>query len=551
MTAPGTPQTLNTRQIRLASLVVAFSFVLSGGLGIIRQALIGAAFGGGSELDAFYAAYRIPELLFTLVAGGALGSAFIPVFSGFLGRGETDRAWRLASAVMTLVGLIAAVAALLAAIFSDAITRSVLIPAAPPAQQALTADLMRTMLVTVVIFSISGLIMGILNAHQRFLAPALAPSFYNIGLILGVLLLAPSLGVHGLAYGAVIGAALHFLVQLPALRAIRPRLSLWRAPTAPGVGEVLRLMGPRIVGQAAVQINFVVNMALASGMAAGSVTALAVAFNLMYLVLAVVGQSVGTAIFPTLALIRARDDWQPDFRRTLAGALRGALFLAVPATVGIILLAQPLVAAVYERGAWTAHDSTAAAWALSFYAIGLCAFVLQEVLARAFYALHDTLTPVAIAVGGVLLNLALSLILIRVIGVNDAPFGEPVHPFSQLSLWTPTAGQGPFGGLALANALATTVESALLWALLRRRTGGLEDRAVLGTVGRAALASLPMALGVLLVATVDMHPFLKLAAGGVVGVLIYGLAALALRMPEAQGVISPFLRRLRKTMANE
>lgn len=439
----------------------------------------------------------------------------------------------------------AALTALLVAVFSGWVTERVLIPDAPPAQQALTADLMRTMLVTVVIFSISGLIMGILNAHQRFLAPALAPSFYNLGLILGTLLLVPSLGIHGLAYGAVLGAVLHFLVQLPALRGIRPRLSLLRMPSAPGVGEVLRLMGPRIVGQAAVQINFVVNMALASGMAAGSLTALAVAFNLMYLVLAVLGQSVGTAIFPTLSLISARDDWQPEFRATLARAMRGALFLAVPATVGILVLAQPLVATVYERGAWTEQDSIAAAWALSFYSIGLCAFVLQELLARAFYALRDTLTPVAVAVGGVLLNLALSLILIRVVRGEVSPFGELVHPFSQLGLWTAQAGQGPFGGLALANALATTIESAVLWLLLRRRTGGLEDRAVLATVARAALASLPMGLGVFLVAGLGgLHPALKLAAGGVAGLLLCGVGALALRMPEARGVAAPILRRL-------
>lgn len=548
MTASNTSHTLDSRQIRIASLVVAFSFVISGVLGIVRQALIGAAFGGGRELDAFYAAYRIPELLFTLVAGGALGSAFIPVFSRFLGRDDEQGAWRLASAVMSLVGLGAAITALLVAVFSGWITETLLIPAAPPAQQALTADLMRIMLVTVVIFSVSGLIMGILNANQRFLAPALAPSFYNLGLILGTLLLVPPLGIYGLAYGAVIGAGLHFLVQLPALRGVRPHLNLLDPPNAPGVGEVLRLMGPRVVGQAAVQINFVVNMALASGMAPGSVTALAVAFNLMYLVLAVLGQSVGTAIFPTLSLISARDGWQPDFRRTLARAMRGALFLAIPATFGIIILAEPLVAAVYQRGAWTADDSVAAAWALSFFSIGLSAFVLQELLARAFYALRDTLTPVAIAVGGVLLNLALSLILIRVVSGAVSPFGEPVHPFAHIGLWSPSAGQGPFGGLALANALATTVESAVLWLRLRRRIGGLEDRAALATVSRALLACVPMGAVVLAVSAAlgSAHPILRLAAGGGAGLVAYGLAALALRMPEAQGIVGPLLRRLRR-----
>ena len=539
---------LSTRQIQVASVVIALSFVLSGALGVVRQAIIGGLFGAGSALDAFYAAFRIPEMLFTLVAGGALGSAFIPVYSRYLSREDAEGAARLASAVMMVILLLASGLALIAGLLSPAITAAVLLPGASAAQQALTAELMRVMLLTVIIFSMSGLVMGILNANQRFLAPALAPSMNNIGLILGAVMFAPSMGVHGLALGAVLGAGLHLVIQLPALRATRPGLRFLRDVRVPGTGQVIRLMGPRVIGSAAIQINFVVNTALASGMAPGSLTALTVAFNLMFVVLGVIGQSVGTAIFPTLSLLGARDDGYAGFRRTLAGALRGVLALAIPATVGMIVLAGPLVATIYERGRWSQADTVAASWALMFYALGLSAFVLQEVLNRAFFALQDTLTPVAIAIGGMLINVLLSLLLIRVVQGQAIPFGTPVNPLTSLALWTESPGQGPFGGLALANALATMIESAVLWALLRRRIGSLEDRAVLRTSLRALAAALPMGAVVYLVAGLLANqpaPVILLGAGAA-GLVVFQGAALLVGLPEARAVPAALLGRFRR-----
>src|SRR5579859_5071951 len=271
---------LSSAQLRRTTGVIAAAFILSGLLGVVRGAVIGARFGAGSELDAFYAAYRIPELLFNLVAGGALGSAFIPVFGRFLGKDDPEGAWRLASAVMTLVALLATILAVVAGLLADWIVARFLIPEAPAAQQALTASLMRIMLCTVVIFSLSGLIMGILNTHQYFLTPALAPSMNNLGLIVGAIAFAPRFGIYGLAGGAVLGALLHFGVQLPELRRVKARLYPLADTRVSGVREVLWLMGPRVLGAAVVQINFVVNAALSSGMAAGSYTALTMAFGL-------------------------------------------------------------------------------------------------------------------------------------------------------------------------------------------------------------------------------------------------------------------------------
>lgn len=522
---------LTVSQIARAASVVMASFVLTGVLGIVRQAVVGAHFGAGQALDAYNAANRVSETLFTLVSGGALGSAFIPVFSRFLNRDDAPGAWQVASITATIIGAAGTALAIIVGLLAVPIVAYLLLPGAAPDEQALTVHLLRLMLVTVVIFGLSGLSMGILNAHQRFLAAALAPGMYNLGLIIGAAFLALPYGIDGLAYGTVLGAALHLAIQLPILLRLpgaRQRLRPMLNVRAEGVGEVFRLMAPRVLGLGMVQVNFWVNTALMSGMAIGSITALTYAFGLLFTVLGVLGQSVGTAVFPTLAALNAGAD-TANFRRVLASALRSVLFMSLPATVGLIVLAEPLVAAIYGRGAWTLANTAATAWALRFYAIGLVGFALQEVLARAFYALHDTRTPVIVGVVGVVVNVGLSLALIRVVQGGDVA-------------------QGPFGGLALANALATLAESAALWLLLRRTIDGGEDRAVLNVAGRAAIAALAMGVIVYGVAHVlsDHSTFVILAAGGLTGVIAFELLALALGIDEARSLPGAFLRRVRR-----
>jgi putative peptidoglycan lipid II flippase len=521
-------KTLSARQLQLASLLIGSSFILSGGLGVLRGAIINSTFGAGSDLDAFFAAFRVPETLFTLVAGGALGAAFIPVYSRFLTANDADGAARLANAVLTLVTLTAAGLAALAAILAPMLVATFLSRDSAPDQQALIVALMRPMLITVVIFAASGLMMGMLNANQRFLAPALAPSFYNLGLILGAVFLTPALGVFGLAWGAVIGALLHLGVQLPTLREVGFRLRPSLAWQTAGAGEVFWLMAPRILGQGVTQINFWVNTTLASGMAAGSLTALTTAFTLMFTALGVLGQSVGTAVFPTLSMQHAQGDTEA-FRRTLANALRSVLFTTIPAGVGLIVVATPLIATIYEHGQWTSAATMATAWALGFFALGLPAFGLQEILARSFYAIKDTRTPVTIAVLGVILNVALSVLLIRVVQGADPA-------------------QGPFGGLALANALATVIESAALWWLLRRRVGSLHDAEVLALVGRALIAALAMGVVVYAVdqAVATLPPLIRLIVGAGVGAAVYEGIGLLLGLPEARSVPAALLRRVRR-----
>jgi len=498
---------------RAVTLVMAL-FVVSRALGLVRQMVIGALFGTSGDLDAYLAAARVPEMIFMVVAGGALGSAFIPTFADHLAKEDRAGAWRLASAVINLALIALTVTAGLMAAFAPELVRTLIAPGFAPPQQALTAKLLQLMLVSPVIFGVSGVVMGALNAHQHFLLPALAPSVYNLSIIGGAALLGPRLGVGGMAIGVVAGASLHLLVQVPGLLRHGARYAPTLGLDDPSVREVGRLMAPRVLGTAITQLNFVVNNSLASGLGEGAVSAINYAWLLMLLPQGVFAQAVGTAAFPTFAAQAARGE-RAEMRRTLAATLRAVFSLALPATVGLLVLGRPLVGLLFERGAFEAASTEAVAWALGFYALGLVGHAGLEIIARAFYALHDTFTPVWVGGLAMGLNVALSLTLPGVFGLA----GWPTH-----------------AGLALANSTATLLELLGLVLLIRRRMDGLEGRRTLVGFAKSGLAALAMG-AVLLGWQAALAGALVVGGGGVVlGAAVYLSAALVLRVEEVWAV---------------
>ena len=535
---------LDNRQIIHKALIVLVGFLASGLLGLLRIAVVGAQFGTGGANDTFAAAQQLPETVFVLVAGGALGSSFIPVFAR-LREQDQAQAWRLASAVMSISAASAALFGTLVAISAPLLVSQLLFSDRPPEQQRLMVDMIRLMMITPVIFSLSGLVMGILQAHAAFWLPALAISMNNIGIIIGALVIAPGLPPHpdvgqvgdlnimGLAYGAVLSAVLHLLVQLPGLFRIRARLRVLLSARAPGVMDVARLMGPRVLGLAVVQINFYVNIRFASGMVDGSVVALRYAFMLCFFALGMIGQSQAAAVFPTLAALRARGDFA-GFRDRLAHAMRNVLYLSFPASALLIILGQPLVS-LLQRGAWTSESTAAVAWALSFYALGIGGFALLEVLSRAFYALEDTATPVIAGLLAMLSNIALNVLFIQIIG--DAG----------------SLARGPFAGLALANAVTTIAEALILWWLLRRRLRGLDahsrgyDRGIVISAAGSLLLSLLMALALSLLLGALPDGGLPAAILGIItaGCVFIG-ADLLLGLSETRSLLMPMMRRASK-----
>ncbi len=506
------------RLIARAATLLTVAYLANGLLGLLRQILIYGAFGTSRELDAYWAAFRIPDLLFTLMAGGALISAFLPVFATHLARGDETAAWQLASAILTTVALGVSASSILAGLAAPMLVKLLLAPQVPPSQQQLTASLMRIMLITPTVFGLSGIAMGILQAHQRFLWTALAPIMYNVGIIAGVLFLAPRGGVHGLAWGVVLGAFLHLLIQAPGWWQVRgryqPRLG-WRDPD---VREVIALMIPRMLGLAAVQVNFLINTRLVSGLGAGYLAALNLAWQLMLQPQIVLAQAVATAAFPTLSTLAAREE-RGALRRTLGETLGILLGLTFPIAAGMILLRRPLIAVLFQRGAFGEASTEWTAQALQFYALGLPAHAGVELLARTFYALHDTRTPVGVGVGAMALNIALSLAWI-------GPLGH--------------------GGVALANTAATTVEGILLLMLLARRLEGLEAARWGRRVGQAGAATLAMSLALgPIVPWASAHGGIGLLLAVLAGVGIYGLALQCMGVPWIRWAIRQALPLLR------
>lgn len=501
------------------------AFVFGQLAGLARNILVARAFGASAELDAFLAANRVSETLFNLIAGGALGSAFIPTFTSFLAKKDTPHAWRLASAVANLVVLILGALAALAAIFAPQIVRYLLAPgfSYEPAQFALTVSLLRVQLFSAVLFGLSGLVMGILNSHQVFLVPALTPSMYQFGLIFGALVLAPKFGIYGLAYGVVLGACAHLLLQVPSLLRRRGTYTLTLGLKDPAVGEVVRLMGPRLLGVAVVQVNFWVNNWLASSMAEGSVSGIYYGFALMVMAQAAIAQSIATAAMPTFATQYALGKMD-EIRASLAATLRGVVLLSLPAALGLILLRVPIVQLLYQRGSFDASDTQLVAWALLWYAAGLVGHSVYEILARTFYAMHDTKTPVLVGVAAMGLNVVFS--------------------FAFSALFT-RIGWMPHGGLALANSLATAIEAVTLFLLMRRRLNGIHGV----DVAKGFLAA-AIAVGVMSAALVGWmqlrtgHGAALTALGGILlGGAVYGIIIVLLRIPEVKSLLGFIKRR--------
>jgi putative peptidoglycan lipid II flippase len=515
------------RQIARAASMVMVALLASSVVNLASLILTATTFGASAQMDAFNAANRVSETLFNLMAGGALGSAFIPTFTGLLAKGERNLAWKLASAIANLLLIGSIIVSCLAAIFAQPLVRYILAPgfASNPDQLALTVNLLRIMLPTVAIFGVSGLFMGILNSHQVFFIPALTPAMYRLGMIFGVLFLTPTMGIYGLAWGVLVGACLHMLLQVPSLLHLKGSYTPSFGLKIPDVRQVGLLMAPRVFGQAVVQLNFWVNTILTSYMLPGSLAGLTWGFNLMLLPEAIVAQSVATAAMPTLSAQYALGKTD-DMRNTLATSLRGILLLAIPASLGMILLRQPIVALMMQYGNFTAADTQLISWALLWYAAGLVGHCIVEIMARSFYAMHDTKTPVMVGAVAMGLNVGLSLLL---------------------SSWFTRLGWLPLGGLALANSLATGLEAATLWALMRRRLRGLEGQRVLKGTGQVILAALIMVLALLgwMGLTHARQAWLVGGGGVLVGGLVYTLGVVLMRVPEVQSLLSLIRRRMR------
>ncbi len=510
--APEPAAALGARHFASAAAIVMAGTVLSRVLGLVRQEVIAVQFGTTGQMDAFWTAFRLPDTIYALVAGGVLGSSLIPVFASYLARGERDEAARVASSVMNMMLILLGAMALIVEIFAPAIV-PLLVSSYSPQKQELVVLLTRVLLIQPIFLGVSGVMMGVLNSYQHFLLPTLAPIVYNLSIIGGALLLGPSMGVQGLAVGVVAGACLQIVAQIPGMVRYRFRYVPRVDARDPGVREVWRLMIPRVFASATLYVNVLVSAALASRLVDGAYTGFSNALQLMTLPLGIFATAISIVAFPTLSAQVARDELGL-MSRTLGQALRIILFLTIPSSLGLILLREPIIRTLFQYGAFDARSTELTAQPLIFFALGLFGHATVEIVLRAFYALHETLRPVLINLVTLSLNLALSFVLIG---------------------WLAQ------GGLALAISISVVAEALALVLLLQAYLPSFDWASLAATVGKCALAS--AAMGAALYAFVHASNgwlnleavgprALQLAGGLAIGGLVYLGSAAVLRVSE-------------------
>ena len=507
------PPVASSHVARSAALVATL-FAADKLLALVRDAIIGHAFGASAILDAYYAAFELPDGLFTIIAGSAMATTLIPIISARIAQGDREQVWRLLSAVTNLALVIVAVVSVVAAISAPQVIQAVA-PGFDAERTVLAARLMRLVLVQTLLFTAGGILVGALRAYQHFLLPALAPVFYTLGRIAGTVLLAPSWGIFGLAWGGLAGAVAYFLVLIPGL--VHYRAHWWPTLHHPDLRTVLALMGPRIMGLGATYLTFVLPTFLGSRLPVGAISAYEFGWRLMQFPETIIGTALGITIFPTLAEL-ANSGNRAGLRRMASWALRLVLALAVPAGVGLLVLGRPLTVLFLQRGAFDEAATERVVWALRFFALGLVAHSALEVVSRLFYAQRDMWTPFWAALAGLATNAGMGWLLLPALA---------------------------HGAIALSNSLGVTLQVALLFLVSRRRLGGGEGRALGISLARTGIASALM--GAAVVGLRSLLPgagsFVESASGLVVGTAIYVLAARLLGSEEMRDLPGLLLRR--------
>lgn len=513
-----------------AAGIISAATGLSRVLGLVREQVFAALLGVSPLTDAFVVAFRIPNLLRDLFAEGALSAAFVPTFTDYLTNRPREEAFLLANRVIAAVSLILGGLVLAAMVWPDPLVQG-LAPGFGPDAHRLTILMTRIVLPVLPLVSLAAICMGMLNASGKFGTPALAPAMFNVlviatGAVLAVLGLDERQVVIGWSVGTLLGAGGQLFLQIPALRRTGFRLRPAVSFRDPGVRRVGSLMAPATVGLAATQVNIMVSTMFASHQA-GANTWLLYAFRLLYLPIGVFGVAIGTAATAGLARKAAEQDLE-GLRDTLRQALRLVAFLTIPSTVGLILLARPIVRLLFEHGRFTAADTQATAAALVYYSVGLFAYSAVKALAPAFYALGRPRVAVVASLTAVAANLALNFSLYPVL---------------------------KFRGLALGVSVAAVVNCGVLFGAFQRRYGGLLHRDLFALIGKVSLAATAMGGVVWLTARLlerSLGPrglgaaALVALAPIVVGVLTYFAVCVALRVDEvavARRVLARFRRR--------
>jgi putative peptidoglycan lipid II flippase len=532
------PEPTSSGRLARSAASAAAATITSRILGVVREQVIASFFGAGAATDAYNVAFRIPNLLRDLFAEGAMSAAFVPTFTRYLVTSGKESAWRLSNHVINALIIVTGVLVLLAIVFAQPLIVAFTAEkyTSDPAQLALTVQMARIMLPTLTLIALAAALMGMLNTLHHYFIPALSPATFNVMTIVCAFALVPvmpALGFHpivAIAIGTLLGGVAQLALQWPTLHkeGFRYRVEVdWRDE---GLRRMLTLMGPGAIGMAATQFNVFVNTLLATSTVEGAVSWLNYAFRLMYLPIGLFGVSIATATLPAVS----RQSTDRDFaavRETVTNGLSLMLMLNIPSMVGLIVLAQPIVRVIFERGRFGPADTLATAAALQFYAIGLVGYSVVRILSPVFYALGRNLTPVIVSGVAVLVNASLNYAFVRVFDYG-------------------------YSSLALGTSIAALFNGMALLYLLRGHLHGLNEARLLGSIARIVLASAVMGAVAfysheVLTTWLPGHAFVVQAVrlGVAIGlaVVVLGGAAWMLRIREFNEGLAIVTRRLRRT----
>lgn len=521
--------------IAVAAVLVAASSLISRLLGVVRDRILAGQFGAGQQLDIYYAAFRVPDLLFNLIVLGALSAGFIPIFSGLVKNfadpkkdDENEDAWKLANNVINLLSLFLLVFSVLGVIFAPLLVR-VITPGFSAEAQISTVSLTRIMFLSPLFLGISGVLGGMLQSFRRFLIYSLAPIFYNLGIIAGVMWFSDWFGLPGLAWGVVFGAFLHMLIQIPAVYALGFRYSFKVNFKDRPTRRIGKLMVPRTLSLAITQIDLLVTTVIASGLVSGSLTVFNLANNLQSFPVGIFGVSFAIAAFPALSQ-NAFD--REKLEATFSATLRQIFFFVIPATVLLITLRAQVIRVVLGAGAFGWQDTILTMNTLAFFSISLFAQASIPLMVRVFYARHDSKTPFYLGIFTVATDIILCLILSKTMGVT---------------------------GLALAYSISNILNFLLLWTWLHFSVGNLGINQIIKSTVKFALAAIGAGISVqlmkgVIVPAIDMTRFsgvlIQLVVAGITGTIVYLILCYLLGSEELMTFVNS-LRRHRKVKTTE
>ncbi len=510
--------TTGHHRIAKSAGLIGLAILCSRILGFVRDVVIAAMFGTGASAQAFVVAFRVPNMMRDLVAEGATNAAIVPVFSGYRARGEREEFWRLAWVLAKRSAVVLLVIVTLGVVAAPLVVRCIAPGfAGDPERFGLTVLLTRLLVPYLLLIGLTAFAVGVLNADELFAASSWGQSLLNIMVIICAVWLAPQLSepVVALAIGTLVGGVLQLGVLVPSLvrRGFRPVPGAgW---THPGVTQIHRLLVPRTVGSGVYQLSVFIDTVLASLVwivGEGGVAALYYANRLIQFPLAIFGVAVAQASLPAMSAHVVRGEME-ELRQTISFTLRVTVCVMIPASVGLAVAAEPIVRTLFERGAFDVYSTDVTTQALVFYSIGLSAYAGMKLLTSVFYAMHDTKTPTAVAAGALATNLGLNLWLMYPLKV---------------------------GGLALATSISSIGSCVVLFVILQRRLGTLDERRIVRSLARVVAAAAVMGTGCWLMVRQGM-PLAATVAGGVV---LFLVAALALRVEELRQAWRMVTRRL-------